>query len=178
MPRTFATVALSAVVTVLTLVAFTPAQTRPPQTAAREIELTNTERASTIARFRRASPSAEPALPAAPVAPPQIVATPAPVVVPSVADARVYAMSHIGPSQFTCLDALWQHESNWNPGARNPSSGAYGIPQALPGSKMASFAGDWSYNPVTQVRWGLWYIGASYGNSCRAWSFWLSHHWY
>ncbi len=83
-------------------------------------------------------------------------------------------------AQYNCLVNLWNGESGWRYTASNPSSGAYGIPQSLPGSKMARFGSDWQTNPVTQIRWGLWYIGQSYGNPCNAWSFWLSRapHWY
>jgi hypothetical protein len=70
--------------------------------------------------------------------------------------------------QWSCLDALWTRESGWNTYASNGSSGAYGIPQALPGWKMSSFGSDWRTNPYTQIRWGLWYIGASYGSPCNA----------
>lgn len=80
--------------------------------------------------------------------------------------------------QFSCLDAVWTRESNWNPYVANSSSGAYGIPQALPGSKMASFGSDWSTNATTQIEWGLWYIRQSYGSPCGAWAFWQSHNWY
>lgn len=72
-------------------------------------------------------------------------------------------------SQFGCLESLWQKESGWNPHAQNPSSGAYGIPQSLPGSKMASVASDWRTNPVTQIKWGLGYIQGRYGSPCAAW---------
>jgi hypothetical protein len=71
-------------------------------------------------------------------------------------------------AQFSCLVALWNRESGWNVYATNPSSGAYGIPQALPGSKMASAGPDWQTNPLTQIRWGLDYIAASYGTPCGA----------
>lgn len=81
-------------------------------------------------------------------------------------------------SQFSCLDALWIRESNWSPYAENSSSGAYGIPQALPSSKMAMFGNDWSTNAETQIKWGLWYIRQSYGSPCGAWYFWESHNWY
>ena len=83
-------------------------------------------------------------------------------------------------SQWNCLDNLWQGESGWRYTAENPSSGAYGIPQSLPGSKMASVAPDWRTNPVTQIRWGLEYIRSSYGTPCGAWDFWQSRspHWY
>jgi hypothetical protein len=80
-----------------------------------------------------------------------------------------------------CWDSLltmWNHESGWNEHASNPGSGAYGIPQALPGSKMASAGPDWQNNAMTQIAWGLSYIGARYGDPCRAWGFWQAHHWY
>jgi murein DD-endopeptidase MepM/ murein hydrolase activator NlpD len=80
--------------------------------------------------------------------------------------------------QFGCLDALWQRESGWNPRAYNASSGAFGIPQALPGSKMASAGADWRTNPVTQIRWGLSYIASRYGSPCGAWSHSQATGWY
>lgn len=73
-----------------------------------------------------------------------------------------------GEGQFDCLDVLWERESNWDHTADNPTSSAYGIPQALPGSKMASAGADWQSNPVTQVRWGLGYIAEVYGSPCAA----------
>lgn len=73
-------------------------------------------------------------------------------------------------SQFTCLASLWNKESKWNHLAQNRSSGAYGIPQALPGSKMASAGADWATNPATQIRWGLGYISGRYGSPCGAWA--------
>ena len=83
-------------------------------------------------------------------------------------------------SQFSCLDNLWEGESGWNYRAENPSSGAYGIPQSLPGSKMASVAPDWRENPVTQITWGLQYIESRYGSPCSARAQWQSRspHWY
>jgi murein DD-endopeptidase MepM/ murein hydrolase activator NlpD len=80
--------------------------------------------------------------------------------------------------QFSCLQPLWAHESGWNPYAQNPSSGAYGIPQALPGSKMASAGGDWQSNPATQIRWGLSYIQGNYGSPCGAWAHEQADGWY
>jgi hypothetical protein len=71
-------------------------------------------------------------------------------------------------TQWTCLYNLWERESGWNVYAENPS-GAYGIPQALPGSKMASAGSDWETNPVTQITWGLGYIKSIYGTPCGAW---------
>ena len=73
-------------------------------------------------------------------------------------------------SEFDCLYALWAKESGWNVYAHNASSGAYGIPQALPGSKMASAGSDWATNPRTQILWGLSYIEGRYGTPCGAWS--------
>jgi multidrug efflux pump subunit AcrA (membrane-fusion protein) len=81
-------------------------------------------------------------------------------------------------SQWTCLNPLWQRESGWNHRARNPSSGAYGIPQALPGRKMASAGADWATNPATQIRWGLSYIASTYGTPCGAWAHSQSTGWY
>jgi hypothetical protein len=81
-------------------------------------------------------------------------------------------------SQFGCLDSLWERESHWNVHADNPNSSAYGIPQALPGSKMASAGADWASNPVTQIRWGLGYIEDRYGSPCGAWGHSQSHGWY
>jgi hypothetical protein len=71
--------------------------------------------------------------------------------------------------QFGCLDSLWTRESNWNVHADNPHSSAYGIPQALPGSKMSSAGPDWASNAVTQIKWGLGYIEDRYGSPCSAW---------
>lgn len=81
-------------------------------------------------------------------------------------------------SQFGCLDSLWTRESNWNVYADNPSSSAYGIPQALPGSKMSSAGADWATNPVTQIRWGLGYIEDRYGSPCGAWGHSQARGWY
>jgi hypothetical protein len=81
-------------------------------------------------------------------------------------------------SQFTCLDEIWTRESNWNPHAQNPYSGAYGIPQALPASKMASAGSDYVTNATTQIMWGLGYIKARYGSPCSAWSYWQYAHSY
>jgi hypothetical protein len=80
--------------------------------------------------------------------------------------------------QFSCLDSLWMSESGWRVNADNPSSSAYGIPQALPGSKMSSEGADWATNPVTQIRWGLGYIRDRYGSPCGALSFKQGRGWY
>ncbi len=83
-----------------------------------------------------------------------------------------------GSDQFSCLESLWEKESGWNPHASNPSSGAYGIPQSLPGSKMASAGADWQTNPATQIEWGLGYIRATYGSPCSAWGHSEASGWY
>ena len=75
-----------------------------------------------------------------------------------------------GLDQMPCLDKLWTKESGWNHRARNSATGAYGIPQALPGSKMASAGDDWETNPATQIKWGLSYIAGRYGTPCEAWA--------
>jgi hypothetical protein len=83
-----------------------------------------------------------------------------------------------GSGEYSCLSSLWGHESGWDVHAENPSSGAYGIPQALPGSKMSSYGSDWQDNAVTQIEWGLAYIDQSYGTPCGAWSTFQSQGWY
>jgi hypothetical protein len=83
-----------------------------------------------------------------------------------------------GADQWTYLDQLVMRESGWNPQAQNASSGAYGLPQALPGSKMASAGADWQTNPVTQIRWMLGYIAERYGNPQNAWAHSQSVGWY
>jgi hypothetical protein len=75
-----------------------------------------------------------------------------------------------GSNQFSCLNSLWTKESHWNYKARNPRTGAHGIPQALPAVKMEVISTDWRTNPVTQIRWGLHYIDVRYETPCRAWS--------
>ncbi len=98
------------------------------------------------------------------------------------ADPRAIARSLLAArgqsGQFSCLDSLWTKESDWEWNADNPSSSAYGIPQALPGSKMASAGADWRTNPETQIRWGLDYISQSYGTPCAAWRHSQAVNWY
>jgi hypothetical protein len=104
-----------------------------------------------------------------------IVYVTAPAPDPGTAQSIAYSiMASFGfapATYFGCLDLLWQRESGWDYDAENPVSGAYGIPQALPGSKMASAGSDWQTDPATQIRWGLGYIKAIYGNPCAAWAF-------
>ncbi|MFT4051740.1 MAG: lytic transglycosylase domain-containing protein [Microbacterium sp.] len=100
---------------------------------------------------------------------------------PTTAQAVAYAMVQArgwGDDEFACLVALWNKESGWRVNAYNSSSGAYGIPQALPGSKMASAGSDWETNPATQITWGLDYISGRYGTPCVAWSHSESSGWY
>ncbi len=96
------------------------------------------------------------------------------------ATARTIAASSYGwgDDQFSCLSNLWQKESGWNYQAYNAGSGATGIPQALPGSKMATVGSDWQTNAGTQIKWGLDYIARSYGTPCSAWSHSQSVNWY
>jgi len=84
----------------------------------------------------------------------------------------------LGLDQMACLDKMWTRESNWRTTAENPSSHSYGIPQALPATKMAAFGSDYRTNPVPQIKWGLSYIKGRYSTPCGAWSFWQAHNWY
>lgn len=92
--------------------------------------------------------------------------------------AKIYAARRLNDNQFDCLNILWKSESGWRWNALNRSSGAYGIPQALPGSKMRTAGKDWRTNPITQVRWGLGYISGRYGSPCKAWTFKKRRGWY
>ncbi len=95
-----------------------------------------------------------------------------------------YAMQYMqlrygwGKSQQAAIIKLWTKESGWNHKSSNGSSGAYGIPQSLPGRKMASHGKDWRTNPETQIRWGLSYIKGRYGSPNKAWAHFRSHNWY
>jgi hypothetical protein len=125
------------------------------------------EAAAAEAAARRAA--ATPATPAAPANPTGAQA---------IARDLMASMYGWGDDQFGCLVKLWSKESGWNAGAMNRSSGAYGIPQALPGSKMASAGADWETNPATQIKWGLGYISGRYGTPCSAWNTSESQGWY
>ncbi len=108
---------------------------------------------------------------------------PIPGVVVDPAGARAYASSAVsargwGQGEYSCLVSLWNRESGWRVDAYNAGSGAYGIPQSLPGSKMASAGGDWRTNAATQINWGLGYIAARYGAPCGAWAHSESVGWY
>ncbi len=80
--------------------------------------------------------------------------------------------------QFQCFSNIVERESGWDHTATNSSSGAYGLVQALPASKMASAGSDWKTNPKTQIKWGLDYMNDRYGSPCGAWNFWQANHWY
>ncbi|MFI8104777.1 transglycosylase SLT domain-containing protein [Streptomyces sp. NPDC086023] len=82
------------------------------------------------------------------------------------------------PAQFAAFSKIVEHESGWDYTATNSSSGAYGLVQALPGSKMASAGSDWKTNPATQIKWGLDYMNERYGSPVGAWNFWQANHWY
>lgn len=96
----------------------------------------------------------------------------------SYGSAYTIAKSMVPASQFACFSNVVERESGWDVHATNPGSGAYGLGQALPGSKMASAGSDWENNPATQIKWVLSYMDSRYGSPCGAWSFWQSHNWY
>jgi uncharacterized protein YabE (DUF348 family) len=132
-----------------------------------------------VVRVGTKPPEPEPAEPATPDA----SDAPAPVIDVDPGSAQAIARDMLaargwGGDQFSCLVQLWNHESGWRVNAANRSSGAYGIPQALPGSKMASVADDWRTNPATQITWGLGYISGRYGTPCGAWSSFQAKGWY
>lgn len=105
-------------------------------------------------------------------------------IAPNTTSAQDYALAYMGETygwgqdQHECLVLLWDRESGWNYTAKNKSSGAYGIPQSLPGSKMAEAGSDWKTNPETQIRWGLSYIQGRYDTPCGAWSAFKKKGWY
>ncbi len=122
--------------------------------------------------------------------PPPVVSAPAasaswapPAVTPDPGSAQAYALGAVqargwGAGEFDCLVALWNRESGWRVNAYNASSGAYGIPQSLPGSKMATAGSDWETNAATQVEWGLGYISGRYSSPCGAWAHSQDIGWY
>ena len=141
--------------------------------------------------------AAAPAAPAAPAPAPVPAAAPAPAPVPAAAPApapapvaiddpagaQAYAASQLGsygwaPGQMQCLHKLWTKESDWKTTATNASSGAYGVVQSLPASKMASAGADYMTNYRTQINWGLNYVKSRYGSPCGALNFHYAHNWY
>ena len=81
-------------------------------------------------------------------------------------------------TEYECSADISTDGSGWNVNAMNGSSGAYGLGQALPGSKMASAGADWQSNGVTQMKWTIGYVNSRYGGACNAWSFWQANHYY
>ncbi len=96
----------------------------------------------------------------------------------TIAEVQAIARQMVPADQFQCFSNIVSHESGWNYQASNPSSGAYGLMQALPGSKMASAGADWQTNPATQIKWGLNYMDSRYQSPCGAWEFWQANNWY
>ncbi len=107
------------------------------------------------------------------------VATPRASSNPTVAQAQAWALATLGPTQYACLANIVKHEDGtWSP-TRTAPDGAYGIPQALPGTKMAIAGSDWRTDRITQLRWMIFdYIPGRYGTPCGAWSFWQANGWY
>lgn len=140
-----------------------------------------------------ATPAAQPAAAPAPAAQPAPAAAPAPAPAPapqqpapapavavdtSPSGVRALAQSIVPAGQWAAFSNIVSHESSWNFQATNPSSGSYGLGQALPAGKMASAGADWRTNPVTQIKWTLNYMNERYGSPNAAWSFWQAHRWY
>lgn len=148
------------------------------------IRITRVRHNRAIARARAARQAARRAAARAAAAVP--APTPAQTMAAAVApqgDPQQTAESMLGSygwstSEFSCLQPLWNAESGWNVYASNAGSGAYGIPQALPGSKMSSAGPDWQTDAATQIRWGLGYIKGDYGTPCAAWAHEQADGWY
>ncbi|WP_329571406.1 LysM peptidoglycan-binding domain-containing protein [Kitasatospora sp. NBC_01266] len=121
-----------------------------------------------------AAPAAAPVA-AAPVAAAPVAAPVATVDVNSPSSLQALAASIVPADQLASFDQIITHESGWDVTATNPSSGAYGLPQALPGNKMASAGSDWATNPATQIKWALQYMNTTYGSPNQAWAFWQVH---
>ncbi len=96
----------------------------------------------------------------------------------SIAEVQAMARQMIPGDQYQCFSNIVDRESGWNYKATNPSSGAYGLVQALPASKMSSAGSDWRTNPATQIKWGLNYMNDRYDSPCGAWEFWQANNWY
>jgi len=141
-----------------------------------------TFRPGTTADMYVPTPTPGPATPtpvptAKPTPVPKAKPTPVPTPRDTVWNARIYAKNRLGTKQYDCLNVIFTYESKWNPQAGNPA-GAYGIPQALPGSKMAAFGSNWRNSPLVQVKWGIWYVNSRYGSACAANAFLQSYGWY
>ncbi|MFI9270902.1 transglycosylase SLT domain-containing protein [Kitasatospora sp. NPDC052896] len=94
----------------------------------------------------------------------------------SAATPQQIAASIVPANQLASFSQIVSHESGWNTSATNPSSGAYGLGQALPASKMASAGADWKTNPTTQIKWAYDYMNSRYGSPNAAWAYWQTHH--
>ncbi|MFB6608766.1 hypothetical protein ACFCVO_00455 [Agromyces sp. NPDC056379] len=151
------------------------------QAAVVEFDRVAAEQAAAQAAAERAA--AERAAAERDAATPPTSGGPAPAVPANPSEAQVIARDMIaarygwGDDQFGCLVALWNKESGWNVTAGSPG-GAYGIPQALPGSKMASAGADWQTSAATQISWGLGYVAGRYGTACGAWAHFQANNWY
>lgn len=117
-------------------------------------------------------------IPRLPASTPLVVQNPSSM--PSIQATKDWLRAQLSPAEYLCLVSIISHENGrWDPTRWNTSgSGAYGIPQALPGSKMAWAGSDWRTNRITQVKWMIHYVNARYGSACGAWAFWQGHHWY
>lgn len=108
-----------------------------------------------------------------------LTSTPAQAATASASSTQAIARKMIpDAAQYEAFSKIVSRESGWNVHATNSSSGAYGLVQALPASKMASAGPDWKHNPATQIKWGLDYMNSRYGGPVKAWNFWQTHHWY
>jgi hypothetical protein len=168
---------------VFALVDETNAKSVVVQTAVAEVDRVTAEQAAAAAAAAQAAAAAAAEKAAAAAAPVKAAASrPSAPTDPTgaqlIARDLMAAQYGWGEDQFACLVPLWARESGWNVNAYNSSSGATGIPQALPGSKMASAGADWQTNPATQITWGLGYIAGRYGTPCAAWDHSESVGWY
>ena len=148
--------------------------------AARKLAARKLAAAKAAAQNTAAQNTAQPTASASAQPAPSATASAAPVASGSPQQIAQAMLASFGwsSSQFSCLDPLWAHESGWSVTAYNAGSGAYGIPQALPGSRMASAGPDWQNNAATQIRWGLEYIKGTYGSPCAAWDHEQATGWY
>jgi hypothetical protein len=107
-----------------------------------------------------------------------VMAVTAPASAAAPTSAQAIAKKMVPAGQYQCFSKIVEHESGWDHTATNASSGAYGLVQALPASKMSTAGSDWKTNPATQIEWGLDYMNDRYGSPCGAWEFWQNNHWY
>jgi hypothetical protein len=153
------------------------------QAAVAEFDRLAAEQAAAAAQAAAERAAAERAAAERDAATPPASGGPAPAAPANPSEAQVIARDMMvarygwGDDQFGCIVALWNKESGWNVTAGSPG-GAYGIPQALPGSKMASAGADWQTNAATQISWGLGYVAGRYGTPCGAWAHFQAHNWY